>query len=308
MAKKKDIAEQESQELPFEFQDNRQHVEVLGQQWSVLLGNAKKYMPEVMGTIVTAGASRPCWHVTKGDTQTFLMAWPKDQPLRAAAVIQGGLEESEKDKMKAVTAMPLMEGYNNDFEVHSVVPWKSGVEANVAVTIVEDQKPMWFYDPLYFRDKADLTPGVTHTFLLSGLALGIRRALLDEITITQGPIYEAHAESWLAEHPGKSRLDVPTLKVKLTGKQLIRPGRAFCEYEARGTIAEIDTCTLDKLEITMLRLSFPMPHRAPLHVMLYVPATVLKDYVPEVGHEIDTYMWLQGRILDVETTEETPVQ
>ena len=35
-----------------------------------------------------------------------------------------------------------------------------------------------------------------HTFLLAGLALGLRKALLDEITITQGVRYEAYAEAW----------------------------------------------------------------------------------------------------------------
>ena len=54
---------------------------------------------------------------------------------------------------------------------------------------------MWFYDPLYGRDKDDLTPGITHTFLLAGLAFGLCKALLDEITITQGVRYEAYAEA-----------------------------------------------------------------------------------------------------------------
>ena len=35
--------------------------------------------------------------------------------------------------------------------------------------MIEGKNPMWFYDPPYLRDKDDLTPGVTQTFLLSGL-------------------------------------------------------------------------------------------------------------------------------------------
>ncbi len=311
MAKKKTITaekdKQKKQSTPetgasFDEFDNREHAETLRQPWTVLLGNPNAILPQVLGTLIHSGASRPSWTGSKGETETMLLVWPQDQPLRAGAVFETAMNsrDEDKEKLKPKTMTPFMEGYNNDFEVHSVAPWESGVEANVAVTVVPDQKPLWFYNPLYFRDKSDLTPGVTHTFLLSGLALGIRRALLDEMTITQGPIYEAHVESWLAEHPDKSRLDVPTLKVNLAGKHLIRPGRSFGEYEARGIVVEKNTCTLDKLEITMLRLDFPMPQREPLHIMLYVPAPLLKDYVPEVGHEIDTYMWLQGRILDVD--------
>ncbi len=281
------------------LEDNREHVQALGQPWAVLLGNPKDLLPQVLGTVLKAGATRPSWHWQKDGAETLLMAWPKDEPLRAGVVLKKG--KNDEDKHETASVMPILEGYNNDFEVHSVVPWKSDVEAHVAVTVIEGQNPLWFYNPLYFRDKADLTPGVMHTFVLAGLAFGVRRALLDEITITQGPVYEAHAQKWLEDHPGKSRLDVPTLKVNLAGKHLIRPGRVFGEYEARGIIIEVDSCMLDKLEITMLRLDFPMPERAPLHIMLYVPKPLLGDYIPEEGHEIDTYMWLQGRIMDMDS-------
>lgn len=52
------------------------------------------------------------------------------------------------------------------------------------------------------RDKDDLTPGVTHTFVLAGLAYGLRKAMLDEITITQGKRYEAYAGAPNTDQPG----------------------------------------------------------------------------------------------------------
>ena len=76
----------------------------------------------------------------------------------------------------------------------------------------EGAMPLFFCNPLYFRDARMLaTPGVRHTFLLAGMAYGVRRALLDELTITEGPDYEAHAKAWLEAHPGSSRTDVPQL-------------------------------------------------------------------------------------------------
>ncbi len=301
MAKKKNIdtVEMEEQSLnpkeSLERHDYRRHVEALGRQWAVLVGNPKALLPQIIGTIVHAGGTRPCWQRNDAQGECMLMAWPEDQPLRAAAVFKGPTQE----ELKPASVMPLMEGYPNDFEVHSTVPWQSGVEANVGVTVLAGDKPLWFYDPLYYRDKEDLTPGVTHTFLLSGLALGIRRALLDEMTITQGPLYESHANTWLEENPDKGRLDVPPLKLNLAGKQIIMPGREFCEYEMRSSVLEVQTCTLDKLEVTMLRLGFPMPDRAPMFVLVYVPTPMLKDYTPKVGDEVDAYVWLQGRVADV---------
>ncbi len=284
------------QEQIQEIEDHRTHFEGLGNQWAVLVGNPKELMPQIVGTIVHSGGTRPCWQRKDAKQETLLMAWPEDQPVRAATVMQG---ESEAE-LKPVTAMPLLEGYPNTLEVDSYVPWQSGVEANVSACILEGKKPLWFYNPLYFRDKEDLTPGVAHTFLIAGLAFGVRKALIDEMTITQGPLYEAHAAKWLLDNADKSRLDVPALKINLAGKQVVMPGRHYCEYEVRSTILEVQQCMLDKLEVAMLRLDFPMPDREPLHIMLYVPKTVLKDYEPKVGDDIDAYVWLQGRIMDFE--------
>ncbi len=284
------------QEQIQELEDHRTHFEGLGHQWAVLVGNPQALMSQILATVVHAGGTRPCWQRKDSAQETMLMAWPEDQPVRAAVVLQG---QDEKD-LKPVTATPLLEGYPNTLEVHSAVPWKSGVEANVAACVLEGGKPLWFYNPLYYRDKEDLTPGVSHTFLIAGLAMGIRKALIDEMTITQGAMYEAHAAAWLEQNPDKSRLDVPILKMNLAGRQIVMPGRCFGEYEVRSTILEIQSCMLDKLEVAMLRLDFPMPEREPLHIMLYVPKTVLKDYEPKVGDEIDAYIWLQGRIMDFE--------
>ncbi len=282
------------QENIYQAEEHRTHFEGLGNQWAVLVGNPKALMSQIVGTIIHSGGTRACWQRKDSTKETILMAWPQDQPVRAATVMQGDLDA----ELKPVTAMPFLEGFPNSLEVDSAVVWKSGVEANVSANILEGKKPLWFYDPLYFRDKEDLTPGVTHTFLMAGLAMGIRKALIDEMSITQGPTYEAHAAKWLLDNPDKTRLDVPTLKINLAGKQIIMPGRYFCEYEVRSTVLEVQECVLDKLEITMLRLDFPMPEREPLRIMLYVPKTVLKDYEPKVGDDVDAYVWLQGRVMD----------
>ncbi len=281
-------------ELPVQNEDTRTHFEGLGRQWAVLVGNPAGLMPQIVGTVAHSGATRPCWQRKDNNKETILLAWPQEEPIRAATVMQG----EEEGKLKPVTAVPLIDGMSNDLTVEDSMVWESGVEGHVAVAIFEGRSPLWFYNPLYFRDKEDLTPGVTHTFNLAGLALGVRRALVDEMTVTQGPIYEAHAELWLHDNPDKSRLDVPPFKINLAGKQVIMPGRNFCEYEIRNTILEVDTSKLDKTEVYMLRMAFPIPDSKPLHIILYAPKHLLKDYEPKVGDDIDAYIWLQGRITD----------
>ena len=174
-----------------------------------------------------------------------------------------------------------------------------------AWAVLLGQNPMWFYDPLYLRDKDDLTPGVTQTFLLSGLAIALRKALLDDVNITQGPQYEAWAAQWLAENPGKTRLDVPPLKISMTGRQLIMPGRRFAEYQVRTKVERVDDVKLEKMDIKVLYVRFPFDQRPDMVLPIYASKMVLRDYEPQEGDEVDAYVWLQGRVIDM---DESPAQ
>ena len=276
---------------------NRTHFEGLGDAWAVLTGqNPAEVVPQVVGTVMHEGGTRPAWQWKRGGRDHILLAWPQDQPVRASVLVAG----DEGGKLAPVSAVPLLDGLPNDLTVEEAHPWENGLGANVAVSMIEGKNPMWFFDPLYGRDRDDLTPGITHTFLLAGLAYGLRKALLDEVTITQGPKFEAYAEAWLAENPGASRLDVPPLKVKVAGRQMIMPGRRFCEYQMRAVNEEVQDCQLEKMPVKLLYLSFPFENREPMRLALYVSKMVLGDFEPEKGQEVDAYVWLQARIIDID--------
>lgn len=289
---------QEDNPLP---KDGRLHAEGLGHVWAALTGADPRFIiPQVVGTVIAQGGTRPPWQWKERGREYILMAWPQDQPIRAG-VLMGG---EEGGQLKPITAVPLLEGFPNDLEVEEVHPRAEGMGGDIAVNMLEGKNPMWFFNPLYGRDRADLTPGVTHTFWLAAAALGLRKALLDEITITQGPRYEDYADAWLKENPGKSRIDVPPLKIDIRGKSFIMPGRFFGEYQIRAAIERIDECHFDKMPVRVLYLSFPFEDRPPMRLPLYASQKVLDDYTPEPGHEIEAYAWFQGRIIDLEQTAE----
>lgn len=277
--------------------ETREHHEGLGDQWYVLVGNPARVMPQIIGTVIQSGGTREVWQRKDLDREYVMLAWPADEPLRAAVVISG---EPEGD-LKPITASPLLEGLPNDLEVDSVYAWENKAAANIAVLVEEGRNPMWMYTPVYFRDREALTPGVVHTFLVAGLAYGLRHALLDNITITNGPQFVAHSKIWLAENEGKSKLDVPPIKINVAGSSIIMPGNNYCEYQVRCPIVSVAHTKLDKVEVYMLHLRFEFKSRSPLDIMIYAPTTVCADaYVPKAGDEIDAYVWLQGRIIDHE--------
>ena len=155
------------------------------------------------------------------------MAWPRESLLRAGVVFTGR-KDAHLDSCGRI--FPFWRGFANSLTVVEVYPWKqgkTGMRGRVGEVLAQpddDGAPIWFFDPLYYRDaKVDLTPGVTQVFYLSGLCYGIRRALLDELTVTQGPVYEAWAKKWLTANPEKGRLDVPPLKIPLRGSNLLQP-------------------------------------------------------------------------------------
>lgn len=285
--------------------DTRLHSESLGDVWLAITGmNPATLLPQVIGTVLHEGGTRPSWKWQTGDNEFIVMAWPQDQPIRAS-VLMGGPIDGE---LKPITAVPLAQGLPNDLTVEDVHPRQEGMGGDVAVTMFEGKNPMWFFDPMFDRDKTDLTPGVTSTFWLAGIAFAVRKALLDEITITNGPQYEAYAASWLANNPGSKSQDVPPLKMDIKGKHFIMPGRFFGEYQLRAVIDKIQDCQLEKMPIKLLYLTFPFENRPELHLPLYVSQFVLKDLVPEEGKEIEAYVWLQGRVIDLEAPEQTEKQ
>ena len=275
---------------------NRVHFEGLGMPWAVLLGaSPAQLMPQVVATVLKEGGTRPAWRWTRKEKDYVLMAWPREEALRASVLLRA---DEEGGQLRPCDAVPLLEGLPNDLTVESVHPWEHGNGADVAVSMIEGKNPMWFYDPLYLRDKDDLTPGITHTFTLAGLCLAVRKALLDDVTITQGPQYEAYAADWLAANPGKGRLDVPPLKVSMKGRRMIMPGRRFCEYQIRGEVEEVRQGHLEQMPVTLMYMRFPFDGRAPMLLPIYASKMVLKDYDPQPGDEIDAYVWLQARVID----------
>ena len=275
---------------------NRTHAEGLGDAWAVVLGrNPAALMPQVISTVLHEGGTRPAWQWKRDGKEYVLMAWPREEALRASVLLRA---EEEGGQLRPCDAVPLLEGQPNDLTVESVHPWENGSGADVAVSMIEGKNPMWLYDPLYIRDKDDLTPGITHTFTLAGLCFAVRKALLDDVTITQGPQYEAYAADWLAAHPGTGRLDVPPLKVSMKGRRMIMPGRRFCEYQIRAEVEAVRQGQLEQMPITLMYLRFPFEGREPMLLPVYASKMVLKDYEPKAGDEIDAYVWLQGRVID----------
>lgn len=280
-----------------------QHAEHMKKQWVVIMKDMKN-IPHLMGIIAEKGGTRPCWTQNTKKNDRMLLAWPQNSFFRAAIIVSG----APQSKLVPDTVFPFLEGIPNTLRVEDTYPWKNGVEGEVSAAVGDTNEKVWFYDPLYFRDReVDLTEGVDQLFYISGLCYGIRPALLDELTVTQGPQYEAYAAAWLNENLEKTRLDVPALKVNLRGERILMAEPVCSEYQARAVVQDPELMTFGEgdMEINVYRFVVTFGKENFIHIMMYAPeSTCINGYVPKTGDEVDLMFWMQGRIADAEDMEQ----
>lgn len=271
------------------------HFEGLGDKWTSLLADPPNELPQMIPFVIDKGATRESWQQVTEKKETLLVVWPQESPLRSAVTLQG---KPDSGDLKPLSVLPFMDGLLNDMTVEDVRPWKHETEAYVAACRNEDAQPIWFHTPLYYRDKPALTPGVRHTFILAALAYGVRRALLDEMTITDGPQYEAYAEEWLSRNPESTRLDVPQLAVSLDGARILMPDMHFGDYQLRAPIQKVEETTFGPQKVYILYTQLGLDTPNPLDLIVYAPENVCKGITPKAGDQVDALIWLQGRIVD----------
>lgn len=270
------------------------HYEGLGEKWYTLLEDPEKEIPQLVPFVMSEGGTRPTWQHASTRLDTVLVAWPQEASIRAAVVVQG----PTGGELKPRTACPLMEGLPNDLTVDEATPWSSKVEGTFSARRNEDGEPLWFYNPMFFRDADMLTPDVRHTFVVSGLVMGLRRALIDEMTISEGAQYEAYAKDWLAKNPTATRLDVPQLTLPLKGARILAPLGGRADYQTRVPVTSVTETAFANEKIYMLHVQYGLDTPNPLDIMLYASEKMCKGFVPQAGDDIDAFFWLQARIID----------
>lgn len=270
------------------------HFEGLGDKWRALVGNPDQTVKELVPTIAQQGGTREVWQSNTPEGHTLLLAWPADEPCRAALILRG---DQEKNNYAPVSALPLLEGLENELEVHDMRAWANDAEGEMAITNA-GSNPFWFYNPVFYRDRWSCNSGQKQIFKLAALAYALRPATRDSIQVKGGPQYDAYAAAFLEKNPKMTAEQVPPLTLPLKGSRLIQEYAHASEYQLRVPVEEVSTCTFNGTTLHMLTVSFGGKGDKAIRVMLYVSPEVLGDYTPKTGDDIEAIAWLQGRLTD----------
>ena len=124
-----------------------QHLESMGDKWFPL-GIGESDIADVIAATLEMGGTRSSWSVTEDTLERMLLAWPADALLRTSVIVAGNTGE----QLLPVSVAPFMEGAQATLKVFELYPWKDEHAGEIAAH-PDGMPPLWFYDPLYFRDR-----------------------------------------------------------------------------------------------------------------------------------------------------------
>lgn len=271
------------------------HFEGLGDKWRALVADPDVTVKaKIVPAITKEGGSRDAWKSNTPDGHTVLLAYPATEPCRSALIIRG---KEETKEYQPVSAVPLLEGVENVVEIADTYAWANEAEGEVSIQHPGGQ-PLWLFNPLFYRDRWSCQAGQKQIMRISGLAYALRRATQDSVQVKAGPQFEAYAAAFKEKNPDIADADIPALTVPLKGAHILQPYQHACDYQIRVPVQDVKTCKFNDEEVTMLAIALGGKDGNTIRCMLYVSKTVLGDYVPQVGDDIEAIIWLQGRFTD----------
>ena len=117
-----------------------------GDVWAALTGrDPRQIMGMVVGTVLHDGGTRPAWQWKRGGTEYELMAWPAESPIGLPSSWPA-LKAANSSRLRPC---PTSKACRLILRLRKFIRGPRGLGADVAVSMIEGQKPMWFFDPLY---------------------------------------------------------------------------------------------------------------------------------------------------------------
>ena len=216
------------------------------------------------------------------------------------------------DKSDSVGMISVLQEGATAPELFSFCPMLDGIEAKVEIEDIDyvptdglgfisfgfdwcDIVPLTARNPLFIPNKNFLSKGKA-VIKLSGLAFMIERTPNEKITVSSGDLYKTCLNKFLAENPGKTEKDLPSVQVSMAHGSAFLHRELYDLYEYQSEVLSVKTINfMDnifyRIEIEPIR---DRQQDRTQRLYLYAAEHMLKGYVPRKGHNIRGTMALFG--------------
>ena len=287
------------------------HFEGLGDAWEVLLGEFSEEMEEgdelslreklfyhICAQTLDKGVLDPSCLVLyqANNMRVALVQSDPRKSVQAGVLIRG--DDADSNHI-LVNGYPILQGLPNSMDILEAHTWSNGVEGEVLARMAGSATtPVSFFAPFYFRDFAQFEEDRRCTIFLAALALSISQAKQKSVIIDEGEFYEMELKQFLAKNTGKTAADFSGPEIILEGARMLFPSDTASCQEFRVPVLEVRYCMFFDIDLFRIRTEFVLDHvdgnDVALQGYIYAPLHLLEGYMPQVGDDIEGFLWMTG--------------
>jgi len=271
-----------------------------GDHWAAIYGDVEPVLERLIPTVAQAGKPLGNGVVAQvqdedGGThkaQSTAVVYPPNVPLTYLMLLAG---RADGNGYEMHSFYPLLrEGIASPLKVEESTAWEGSLEGQIRARTL-DGAIIGFFDPLYYQNQGVYRAGAAYNFIIAGLAYQLRKCESDFVEITEGAMLDVERESVKKEDPTADVSQIKSVKVYLTGATILLPSEStlddwgFRLHADRVGYFEVDGIGFYRIESTLIK-----GEHHPLRAYIYASVTVLGEYRPAEGDDIEGAVWLQG--------------
>ncbi len=275
---------------------------VHGNHWEAIESNYPKFIAEMLpkicreGKLIGKNAFSHTMEDVPNKVGVAIGLQYAETPVNFLAII---VAEIEKGSNQLWSGYPVCaEGVSCRLVIDEISTWDNGIEGTIKA-YVPDGGLVSFFDPYFFLNKDRYVAGEEVTVKLGALAYMVQKSEQMEIEINKGPMLEIHRQRLLEDDPNADVTSITSVPISMDGAAIYFPrDEEQDEAEIRFKVSETACFTCADRPFMRLSGIIMRPDSGDVSINVYVSEQVLGGYVPQVGDNVESVVWMQGYLED----------
>ena len=221
-----------------------------------------------------------------------------ETPIQYFALVAAKIDNVDQSK-DLWSAYPVCaEGITHRLCIDAIHPWKNTIEGVLEASIPGGAGVIWFFDPFFYRNKDEYIVSREVEICIAGLAYTFRKAETADLEITAGAMLDIHRQQLLDRNPDVDVSEITSVPISMKGAAIYFPrSTRNGDADIRTQVKCVEYFEVAGKEFCRIRGTIMKPGEQSFDAYIYVASHVLQEYRPEVGDDIDAFVWMQGYLL-----------